>query len=352
MRKNMTFDDLVIELSFLGLKDIYTKVNMNPEKLQNAIQSFAPNIDKQSVCLLIDDTLFKSSKSGLILTDTEMYIKESFEQPFIFKLADIHEFSYKATTLGLTIYINGNKIAEFSQADSDSLITVFNVLVKYFNQNNPINSTSNPSAIHLNQNTLNVSQNSNAQNLNSQNTNSQSTNPFNTNTIINNKYVWISTILSFFSIFGVAIGWIFASLDRKEMINRGTQPPKNWTTDIPLIYFWKRNEILQQSKLPLWIMAFGYILSISSLFSLNNVFHDYSNIEDQVCQLTTAQLQFGGWISDGAFGLNETECDSAKVEEEVEDNVYKVKVNLNTGKEIEVYAKKGNNGRVYLLNNR
>ena len=55
--------------------DISIKPNINPKKIRNAIKSYVPGgqVDPEDVLLLIDNTIFRSAKEGMILTEEELF---------------------------------------------------------------------------------------------------------------------------------------------------------------------------------------------------------------------------------------------------------------------------------------
>ena len=67
----------VIQLSslnaFTGIRNVYLSPNIPLRKLQNALHSYADNVQKEAVLLLFDDTTFGGAKEGVILTATAAY---------------------------------------------------------------------------------------------------------------------------------------------------------------------------------------------------------------------------------------------------------------------------------------
>ena len=72
----MNYAQLIDELNSLSTSKIYTNDCMNWKKVRNAIAKYAPAVNENDVCLLIDDTVFGSGKAGLLMDKTHIYVKE------------------------------------------------------------------------------------------------------------------------------------------------------------------------------------------------------------------------------------------------------------------------------------
>jgi len=65
------------------------------KKLNNAINKYAKNVDKERVIALLDTTLFGSATEGFIITDAALYFKDSFTDLIIIKFSELDSAKYK-----------------------------------------------------------------------------------------------------------------------------------------------------------------------------------------------------------------------------------------------------------------
>lgn len=85
---------------------VYIKPDIPLKKIKNALKSYGDeNIQPDETILLLDDTLFGSAKTGLLITEDALYIKGSFCEPIAVNLKDIASISHKARKL----FINGKE---------------------------------------------------------------------------------------------------------------------------------------------------------------------------------------------------------------------------------------------------
>ncbi len=75
---------------------IYRKPQILEAKLTNAINTYAPSVDPQSVLLLLDASGLGTGMSGAMLTTTTLYSHNSCEPAQSFNLQDIHEISCRS----------------------------------------------------------------------------------------------------------------------------------------------------------------------------------------------------------------------------------------------------------------
>ncbi|CAM4062389.1 hypothetical protein CAAR111675_02250 [Campylobacter armoricus] len=113
---------------------IYIKPNIPKPKLFNAINSYALGIDPNEVEILIDETLFGSSKNGAIITQVYFICKEDFEDIYSIELQNLQSFKIKKGLTGNKLYINEKYIMTFTQASFNELENIFKNIKLYLNQ--------------------------------------------------------------------------------------------------------------------------------------------------------------------------------------------------------------------------
>lgn len=128
----MNYAQLIDELNSLSTSKIYTNDCMNWKKVRNAIAKYAPAVNENDVCLLIDDTVFGSGKAGLLMDKTHIYVKEDFEETFCISHEDVKSINFSSNMISRNLLINGRKVKDFTQPDRSDLDNVFQLLRKYF----------------------------------------------------------------------------------------------------------------------------------------------------------------------------------------------------------------------------
>jgi len=72
-----------------------------PKKLAAAIKSYARHAANEVPLLLFDETVFKSGKEGLLLTNQAIYVGEAMEDALRFELYEITDISHKYASEGV-----------------------------------------------------------------------------------------------------------------------------------------------------------------------------------------------------------------------------------------------------------
>jgi len=104
---------------------IYVKPRIPRDKANNAISSYAEELNYDDIVVLIDDTVFGNSKNGVIITEKAIIGKESFSDPFYFSIDKNPDVFAKKGFTSVTLYINDQKVISFTQPSSNDLITLF-----------------------------------------------------------------------------------------------------------------------------------------------------------------------------------------------------------------------------------
>lgn len=119
-------------------KNIFGFSQISIEKVNNAKEKYAHNVDIKDIVLLIDDTVFGSAKCGVLITSSGLYIKEDFEKPAYFSFDKIDDICMKRNIL-TGLYINNKRVGGFTQPSYKSLKIVFeklNEYIDYYNSDN------------------------------------------------------------------------------------------------------------------------------------------------------------------------------------------------------------------------
>lgn len=112
---------------------VYLAPNIPTHKLNNALNAYADTSAEQ-VILLIDDTVFGSAKDGLLLTATDLYIKEGFGKSRTIALNKINSIALKPEFLTNPIHINGQPFVQLAQPSKSTLKALCEVLSDYVAQ--------------------------------------------------------------------------------------------------------------------------------------------------------------------------------------------------------------------------
>lgn len=75
--------------------------NIPEKKLKNALTSIAKGIAEDDVLLLIDATIFRSAKDGVIVTADKIFLKEAFTDPKIFRLRQIAKITFRESQISI-----------------------------------------------------------------------------------------------------------------------------------------------------------------------------------------------------------------------------------------------------------
>lgn len=120
-------------------RGIFGFSNISIEKVNNAKEKYANDVDLEDVVLLIDDTVFGSAKCGVLITFDGLYIGEDFEEPMYFAFEEIESICVKRKMLAQSLYINDRKTKGFTQPEYDELKSLFSKLetyIQYYNSEN------------------------------------------------------------------------------------------------------------------------------------------------------------------------------------------------------------------------
>ena len=118
MGKNIIerFQDLALGYSSLFSENFetYVKPNIPEKKLNNAIRTYAKDVNKDQVVALCDLTLFGSGKVGFLLTPAGFYYKETLESPVYFSFHELEDTEVLYSDKKFKIYLNDGKIITIS----------------------------------------------------------------------------------------------------------------------------------------------------------------------------------------------------------------------------------------------
>ena len=97
---------------------IFFKPNIPMKKLTNALNAYAPNIKAEDVYVLADDTFWGKADNGLLITNSEILVKEPFEDRKKISLMELQRVAFEGL-LGGNFVVNHQKIISFTQLDKN-----------------------------------------------------------------------------------------------------------------------------------------------------------------------------------------------------------------------------------------
>jgi len=100
--------------SLINDKNIYLKPDIPSKILTNAISSYGESAIESDVLLVIDDSITGNANKGMIITDDQLFVKNTLENPNIISILRIKDIDFKNGFLSKILYINGVKYAEFT----------------------------------------------------------------------------------------------------------------------------------------------------------------------------------------------------------------------------------------------
>ncbi|MBN2437307.1 MAG: hypothetical protein JXL20_01775 [Deltaproteobacteria bacterium] len=77
--------------------NVFFAPQIPPQKLRNAVKSFAPAVAERDALVLVDHTAFGSAKNGILLSEDALHIRDSHEQQRM-ALADIESVTFEPET--------------------------------------------------------------------------------------------------------------------------------------------------------------------------------------------------------------------------------------------------------------
>lgn len=101
----------------LDTSKIFGKGDIPQKKIANVLESYAKNINRDDIMILVDDTVFGGAKDGLILAKQGLFCHTSFEKPRFIEINKIN----KIASEGRDIYINGEKFGRLDILDKKSI---------------------------------------------------------------------------------------------------------------------------------------------------------------------------------------------------------------------------------------
>lgn len=104
----MTFLDFINQKDFAFSKIIYVDQEKHSKKFDNAYNKFQVLED---IVAIIDNSMLKSGKSGIVFTDEAIYVREDFSSPIRYDISDIDSLDCELTLTNNTkVIINGKSV--------------------------------------------------------------------------------------------------------------------------------------------------------------------------------------------------------------------------------------------------
>lgn len=110
---------------------IFFKPNIPMKKLNNALNAYVSHVKAEDVYVLADDTFWGKADNGLLITNSEILVKESFEDPKKISLMELQQVAFEGL-LGGNFVINHQKVIAFTQLDKNDrnkLLTTLNAFL-------------------------------------------------------------------------------------------------------------------------------------------------------------------------------------------------------------------------------
>lgn len=117
------------DLERIAADRIYVAPHIPADKLANALESYAPKINADSVLVLLDDTVWGGAREGMIVTENTVFAKELFFSPTAYRFNDIDEISLNKKS----IYVDGDKFYSFNILEALPVQQVVNFIMKIKN---------------------------------------------------------------------------------------------------------------------------------------------------------------------------------------------------------------------------
>lgn len=102
-------------------RSVFFYPDIPEKKLINAIQKYAPSVDKNDVLVLIDDTVFGRATEGALLTSDHFYTNEAFEGVKKYELRQMSAVSFVDGVLGCALHINDSKAISTTQPSKSAM---------------------------------------------------------------------------------------------------------------------------------------------------------------------------------------------------------------------------------------
>ncbi|EXA87194.1 hypothetical protein MSC39_12865 [Acinetobacter nosocomialis] len=103
------------------------------KKLNNALNAYASHVKAEDVYVLADDTFWGKADNGLLITNSEILVKESFEDPKKISLMELQQVAFEGL-LGGNFVINHQKVIAFTQLDKNDRNKLLSILIAFLNE--------------------------------------------------------------------------------------------------------------------------------------------------------------------------------------------------------------------------
>lgn len=108
------------------------KVYIHPliprSKTSNAISAYCYDISHDDILVLVDDTVFGSSKNGLVITKDKIYCKGQLEKPASFSFSENTLFFVEKKMMSVSVYLNNIELINTTQPSYKHIDYLFNKL--------------------------------------------------------------------------------------------------------------------------------------------------------------------------------------------------------------------------------
>lgn len=108
----------------LDTSKIFCKGHIPEKKMANVLGSYAKNIKREDILILVDDTVFGGAKDGLILARQGLFLNKPFEDPLFLAIAGIDKISSE----GRNIFVNDTQATRLDIIDKKSFQNLCSLL--------------------------------------------------------------------------------------------------------------------------------------------------------------------------------------------------------------------------------
>lgn len=118
---------------------IYFRPFIPEKKIKNVLKSYAKDIERIDVYVLLDNTTFGSAKDGAIITDNSIIAHNIMQKPESFEFSIIKDIMFLENAFTSWLIINGMKFLEINFPEKSSMHLFAQMLkdiVKAFNPRN------------------------------------------------------------------------------------------------------------------------------------------------------------------------------------------------------------------------
>ena len=125
MESKMDWNEIFLRLH-IDTSKVFGKGNIPEKKIANVLGSYAKDIKKEDIILLVDDTVFGGAKDGLILAAQGLFSHRPFEEPYFIEITKIDRIN----SMGRDILVNNEKFCKLDTLDKKMIPGLCSLLME------------------------------------------------------------------------------------------------------------------------------------------------------------------------------------------------------------------------------